>query len=188
MLYKIKVVTSFLNQQPVNPFDEELGAAATTDYPTTEYPTDNPYQGRRRRRDAPVEGAAAAVEGAAAAAAGPRLEKREAREELAEPWTGARVEKREAPEVEEVEGEEVHARRKRASFQPNNRLRQALFQLKNVTKDNCWQLRPEDLRMPSDVIYGVEKFYAMQMYTAVRLANFLSDFLQTINPEEVGTV
>ncbi len=47
-----------------------------------------------------------------------------------------------------------------------------------MNKDNCYTYKKEDLELPGDVSYGVEKQFSYQARTALRLAHFLSNFLQ----------
>ena len=47
-----------------------------------------------------------------------------------------------------------------------------------VNQDNCANYKAEELELPGDVSYGVEKQFSYQARTALRLAHFLSNFLQ----------
>ena len=59
----------------------------------------------------------------------------------------------------------------------------------SVTPENCLEKKPEDLRLPGDVAYGVEKQYSAQARTALRLSHFLSNFMQNIDMyEEYGNL
>ncbi|KAL1123171.1 hypothetical protein AAG570_002258 [Ranatra chinensis] len=55
----------------------------------------------------------------------------------------------------------------------------------SVKPDNCKKFRPQDLRLNGDVSYGAEEFFANEARMAVRLANFISAFLQISDPTEV---
>ena len=50
--------------------------------------------------------------------------------------------------------------------------------LKSVTKDNCHNFAPDDLVLRGDVAYDVEVQFENEARMALRLANFLSSFLQ----------
>lgn len=50
--------------------------------------------------------------------------------------------------------------------------------LKSVTKDNCHRFHPDDLILRGDISYGVEAQFENEARMALRLANFLSAFLQ----------
>ena len=61
----------------------------------------------------------------------------------------------------------------------------ALFLLQHketVNADNCARYKPEELELPGDVSYGVEKQLSYQARTALRLSHFLSNFLQVRAP------
>ncbi len=59
----------------------------------------------------------------------------------------------------------------------------------SVTKDNCHLKDAGDLTMPGSVVYGVAEQLSNQARTAVRLAHFLSNFLQNIDKaEQYGTL
>ncbi|XP_050026999.1 uncharacterized protein [Dermacentor andersoni] len=60
--------------------------------------------------------------------------------------------------------------------------------MKAVTASNCAKIgqeRPELLRLPGDVAHGREWHLENEARSAVRLANFLSGFLQTVDPKEL---
>lgn len=50
--------------------------------------------------------------------------------------------------------------------------------LKSVTKDNCHTFAPDDLILRGDISYGVESQFENEARMALRLANFISSFLQ----------
>lgn len=50
--------------------------------------------------------------------------------------------------------------------------------LKSVTKENCHRFPPDDLVLRGDVAYDVEAQFENEARMALRLANFLSAFLQ----------
>lgn len=57
--------------------------------------------------------------------------------------------------------------------------------LKSVTADNCHRFTPDDLILPGDVGFGEESQFENEARMALRLANFLSAFLQVrpyLNP------
>lgn len=51
----------------------------------------------------------------------------------------------------------------------------------SVTKSNCKKLSPSSLILPGDVGYGVDSQFKYQASTALRLAHFLSAFLQNMD-------
>lgn len=55
---------------------------------------------------------------------------------------------------------------------------QVIVFLKSVTKDNCHTFPPDDLILRGDISYGVESQFENEARMALRLANFLSAFLQ----------
>ncbi|KAK8781648.1 hypothetical protein V5799_017011 [Amblyomma americanum] len=60
--------------------------------------------------------------------------------------------------------------------------------MKSVTASNCEAIRrerPELLRLPGDVAHGRDWQLENEARSAVRLANFLSGFLQTVDPKEL---
>lgn len=60
--------------------------------------------------------------------------------------------------------------------------------MKAVTASNCAEIgrqRPELLRLPGDVAHGREWHLENEARSAVRLANFLSGFLQTVDPKDL---
>lgn len=56
--------------------------------------------------------------------------------------------------------------------------------MRTVNPDNCHRLRSEELRLRGDVAHGKEVQYENQARVALRLANFLSAFLQVVDPKE----
>lgn len=47
------------------------------------------------------------------------------------------------------------------------------------------RLKPHELRLNGDISYGAEEQYKSQAYQAVRLANFISSYLQIVDTDEV---
>lgn len=89
------------------------------------------------------------------------------------------------------ESHEAHHRQKRQSFDQTNYYRMmAIFERKeSVNRDNCHTFKEEELELPGDVAYGVEKQFSSQARTALRLSHFLSNFLQNIDLyEEYGNL
>ncbi|KAK2162767.1 hypothetical protein LSH36_92g05014 [Paralvinella palmiformis] len=59
----------------------------------------------------------------------------------------------------------------------------------SVNSENCARKKPEELMLPGDVAYGVEKQFSAQARTALRLSHFLSNFMQNIDMyEEYGNL
>lgn len=50
--------------------------------------------------------------------------------------------------------------------------------LKSVTEENCKRFPPDDLVLRGDIGFGMEKQFENEARMALRLANFLSAFLQ----------
>ncbi|CAN7982859.1 unnamed protein product [Ixodes pacificus] len=60
--------------------------------------------------------------------------------------------------------------------------------MKSVTPSNCWEVgrnHPERLVLSGDVAYGRDQKLENEARSAVRLANFLSGFIQTVDPKEL---
>lgn len=58
-----------------------------------------------------------------------------------------------------------------------------------VNRNNCMTYKKEELELPGDVSYGVDEQFTYQARTALRLAHFLSNFLQNIDRyEEYGNL
>ena len=58
-----------------------------------------------------------------------------------------------------------------------------------VNRNNCMSYKKEELELPGDVSYGVDEQFSFQARTALRLAHFLSNFLQNIDRyEEYGNL
>ncbi|XP_037078702.1 uncharacterized protein LOC119099747 [Pollicipes pollicipes] len=57
--------------------------------------------------------------------------------------------------------------------------------LKEVKTGDCTKYHPKDLQLRGDVMYGAEKQMENQARLALRLANFISAFLQVSDPDEV---
>ncbi|XP_017776061.1 PREDICTED: uncharacterized protein LOC108562276 [Nicrophorus vespilloides] len=54
-----------------------------------------------------------------------------------------------------------------------------------VNKDNCRKYKPQHLKLHGDINYGAEEYFENEAKMAVRLANFISAFLQISDPKEV---
>ncbi|XP_044729063.1 uncharacterized protein LOC123292459 isoform X2 [Chrysoperla carnea] len=61
----------------------------------------------------------------------------------------------------------------------------ALNFILGVHEKNCKSFHPNDLKLHGDVKYGAEEQFQNEAKMAVRLANFISAFLQIVNPNEV---
>lgn len=57
--------------------------------------------------------------------------------------------------------------------------------LKSVTPENCQMFPPDDLVLQGDIGFGMEKQFENEARMALRLANFLSAFLQLVNHNEI---
>ena len=82
-------------------------------------------------------------------------------------------------------------RKKRSSFDQEayDRMLAIIAHKESVNAETCHQYKEEELELPGDVSYGVEKLFSYQARTALRLAHFLSDFLQNIDMyEEYGNL
>lgn len=70
-----------------------------------------------------------------------------------------------------------------------DRMTLILIQKESVTAANCHEKNPADLELPGDVAYNVENQFSPQARTGLRLAHFLSNFLQNIDTlEEYGNL
>ena len=86
-------------------------------------------------------------------------------------------------------GEKILSRKKRDLFDNKSwiRMRKIITRKENVNKDNCKTKKPNELLLPGDAGYGAEKQFEPQGRTALRLAHFLSNFLQNVDEyEEFG--
>lgn len=85
----------------------------------------------------------------------------------------------------------THSRKKRQSFDQKgyDRMMQILLHKDSINADNCQNFKPDDLFLPGDVGYNVEKLFSNQARTALRLSHFLSNFLQNVDLyEEYGNL
>lgn len=64
---------------------------------------------------------------------------------------------------------------------------QVLRFIHGVQSFNCTKYNPQDLKLPGDLSFGAEEQFANEAKMAVRLANFISAFLQISDPKEVYT-
>jgi len=64
-------------------------------------------------------------------------------------------------------------------------IHRALDFILGVNKHNCKNYKPQYLKLHGDVMYGRQEFYENEAKMAVRLANFISAFLQVSDPKEV---
>lgn len=83
-------------------------------------------------------------------------------------------------------GETKHTRHKRDLFDAEKKIRmEKILSRKNMTRPaNCATKPEHELYLPGDVAFGVEKQFEAQGRTALRLAHFLSDFLQNVDEYE----
>lgn len=68
---------------------------------------------------------------------------------------------------------------------PKINIHKALDFILGMNKDNCKKYRPQDLTLNGNVDYGAKEFFDNEAKMAVRLANFISAFLQISDPNEV---
>ncbi len=83
------------------------------------------------------------------------------------------------------------SRKKREAFDQEGweRMQYILEHKETVNKLNCMNYKDEELELPGDVSFGVEKQFSFQARTALRLSHFLSNFLQNIDRyEEYGNL
>ncbi|ROT73464.1 hypothetical protein C7M84_008129 [Penaeus vannamei] len=57
--------------------------------------------------------------------------------------------------------------------------------LKSVTPENCKRFHPDDLLLRGDIGFGMDKQFENEARMALRLANFLSAFLQVVDHKEI---
>ncbi|KAK9874683.1 hypothetical protein WA026_005503 [Henosepilachna vigintioctopunctata] len=69
--------------------------------------------------------------------------------------------------------------------QPRLNVQRALDFILNMNKNNCRIHRREDLILHGGVTFGAEEFFQNEAKMALRLANFISAFLQVSDPREV---
>lgn len=62
---------------------------------------------------------------------------------------------------------------------------EALKFIHGVNHKTCGRYKPDDLILHGDVAFGAEEYFANEARMAVRLANFISAFLQVLDPKEV---
>ncbi|GFS15850.1 Fras1 related extracellular matrix protein [Elysia marginata] len=113
-------------------------------------------------------------------------EKREA--EAAHPKVT--IKKRHTAKVK-VDKSKAHSRRKREATDENavNRMKTILDRYRSINRLNCKQQPAHKLFLPGDAAYGAEKQFEPQGRTALRLAHFLSNFLQNVDEyEEFGNL
>ncbi|CAG5116099.1 unnamed protein product, partial [Candidula unifasciata] len=85
----------------------------------------------------------------------------------------------------------AHKRSKREATdeQAVNRMLKILQRYRDTTSQNCNTKKAYELLLPGDAAYGVEKQFEAQGRTALRLAHFLSNFLQNVDEyEEFGNL
>jgi hypothetical protein len=93
--------------------------------------------------------------------------------------------------VSKFKRDDSHHRQKRQAFDQvkYDRMMAIIEHKESVNKDNCYTFKDEELELPGDVAYGVEKQFSSQARTALRLSHFLSNFLQNIDLyEEYGNL
>ncbi|GAB1603596.1 uncharacterized protein LOC115222177 [Argonauta hians] len=89
----------------------------------------------------------------------------------------------------QVAREEAFKRKKRDLFDNVMwmRMREILQRFQGTTKDNCQSRTANQLLLPGDAGFGAERQFESQGRTALRLAHFLSNFLQNVDEyEEFG--
>lgn len=69
--------------------------------------------------------------------------------------------------------------------QPRVNIHKALDFILGMNKDKCRQYRKEDLTLNGDAMFGAEEYFENEAKMALRLANFISAFLQVSDPQEV---
>lgn len=82
--------------------------------------------------------------------------------------------------------ETKNIRKKREAFEVDSwtRMQEIRSRFYDVNKDTCATYEPTDRFLPGDAAYGVEKQFEPQGRTALRLAHFLSNFLQNVDEYE----
>ncbi|KAJ8981548.1 hypothetical protein NQ317_009807 [Molorchus minor] len=68
---------------------------------------------------------------------------------------------------------------------PNLNIHRTLDFILQMNKDNCKDYKQEELVLHGGVMYGAEEFFQNEAKMALRLANFISAFLQVSDPNEV---
>ena len=84
-----------------------------------------------------------------------------------------------------------HRQKRQAAFDQEawDRMNDILEHKDTVTRHNCHTYINEELELPGDVSYGVEEQFGNEARVALRLAHFLSNFLQNIDRfEEYGNL
>ncbi|CAG9857456.1 unnamed protein product [Phyllotreta striolata] len=69
--------------------------------------------------------------------------------------------------------------------QPQLNIHRVLDYILGMNKDNCKQYKPEDLMLYGGIMFGAEEFFDNEAKMALRLANFISAFLQVSDSREV---
>lgn len=69
--------------------------------------------------------------------------------------------------------------------QPKLNIHRVLDFILGMNKEICKRYKPEDLQLHGGVMYGAEEFFENEAKMALRLANFISVFLQVSDPKEV---
>ncbi|XP_056631755.1 uncharacterized protein LOC130441907 [Diorhabda sublineata] len=69
--------------------------------------------------------------------------------------------------------------------QPVMNIHSVLDYILGMNKDNCKNYKPEDLYLYGGIMHGAEEFFENEAKMALRLANFISSFLQVSDPKEV---
>ncbi|GFN84632.1 hypothetical protein PoB_001113800 [Plakobranchus ocellatus] len=114
-------------------------------------------------------------------------EKREA--EAAHPKVT--IKKRHTAKIKATDQSKAHRRRKREATDENavRRMKSILERYRGINPSNCRQQAAHKLFLPGDAAYGSEKQFEPQGRTALRLAHFLSNFLQNVDEyEEFGNL
>ncbi|XP_069124223.1 uncharacterized protein [Argopecten irradians] len=88
--------------------------------------------------------------------------------------------------IPRYEGQSKKVRNKRDLFDADRRVKmdKILLRKAQTNSGNCKTKMPYELFLPGDVAFGVEKQFEAQGRTALRLAHFLSDFLQNVDEYE----
>lgn len=68
---------------------------------------------------------------------------------------------------------------------PRINIHRSLDFILGMDKEKCRRYKPEDLKLHGGVMYGAEEFFQNEAKMALRLANFISAFLQVSDPKEV---
>lgn len=69
--------------------------------------------------------------------------------------------------------------------QPKLNIHRVMEYIWDMKKENCKKYKPEDLLLNKGVMFGAEEFFENEAKMALRLANFISAFLQVSDPKEV---